>query len=137
MRVRLRFKLPASIARNSRELARRGCGVTTIRSSGQIWSVTRDLPGDTSGRQSCFVLFLERHLRVRVLVSVRFRFSHPAFRWWSSSEIPRGRRQYGAISVQPGTIEVRKKGGFLAPKRHQMKYLDFASSWFGTRGSEV
>ena len=36
-----------------------------------------------------------------------------------------------------GTTEKRERVGFLAPKRHQMKHLDFDLLIFGTRGSEV
>ncbi len=39
-----------------------------------------------------------------------------------------------------GTTSVQlseRKNGFLTPKRHQIKHLEFVISWFGTRGSEV
>src|SRR5215471_17723094 len=41
--------------------------------------------------------------------------------------------QFGTTSVQ---LRERKKG-LLAPKRHQMKHLDFLIAFFGTRRSVV
>jgi len=40
---------------------------------------------------------------------------------------------FGTTSVQLS----ERKNGFLTPKRHQIKHLEFVISWFGTRGSEV
>ena len=40
-------------------------------------------------------------------------------------------------SVQFATIEARKRVGFLAPKRRQVKYLDFVSLLGRDQGSEV
>ena len=39
-------------------------------------------------------------------------------------------RILGTTSVQLS----ERKNGFLAPKRHQIKHLEFCISWFGTRG---
>jgi hypothetical protein len=41
------------------------------------------------------------------------------------------RKFFGTTSVQ------LRKNGLLAPKRHQVKHLDFSTLLFGTRGSEV
>jgi hypothetical protein len=40
---------------------------------------------------------------------------------------------FGTTSVQFRA----RKNGFLFPKRHQAKHLEFLFLWFGTRGSEV
>ena len=40
---------------------------------------------------------------------------------------------FGTTSVQLS----ERKNGFLTPKRHQIKHLEFVIAWFGTRGSEV
>ena len=41
-----------------------------------------------------------------------------------------------ALGTSSGQLSERKNG-FLVPKRHQMKHLEFLILWFGTRGSEV
>ena len=42
-------------------------------------------------------------------------------------------KELGTTSVQLR----ERKNGLAVPKRHQAKHLDFCSSEFGTRGSEV
>jgi hypothetical protein len=39
---------------------------------------------------------------------------------------------FGTTSVQLS----ERKNGFLTPKRHQIKHLEFVIAWFGTRGSQ-
>ena len=49
----------------------------------------------------------------------------------------RARAQWAA-SFGTTSVQLReRKNGFLAPKRHQMKHLDFLISLFGTRRSVV
>jgi hypothetical protein len=49
----------------------------------------------------------------------------------STVQVPIG--FFGTTSVQLS----ERKNGFLTPKRHQIKHLEFVIAWFGTRGSEV
>ncbi len=47
--------------------------------------------------------------------------------------IVNGSRTLGTTSVQLS----ERKNGFLTPKRHQIKHLEFVIPWFGTRESKI